>query len=176
MLAFVIAASGGGGANYGLLFFTWITFGLLVVLLGKLGWTPIMETIRSREEKIQDDLSSAEEQREKAERLLNERKEELDEAHDEAREIIEDARSKAEQLGDEIEQEARQKADSMVESAEQTIEAERKQALQSVRGEVGNLAINLAEKILRKDIDETDHEQMVDEFVDQLDDEAVSTT
>lgn len=161
--------------NLGLLFFTWVTFGLLVFLLGKFGWGPITDAIQNREEKIQEDLSTAEEQREKAEHLLNERKEELNEAHDEAREIIEDARDKAEQVGDEIEQEARDKADSMVESAEQKIEAERKQALESVQGEVGNLAIDLAEKILREDIDSEDHEQMVNEFLSQLDRESVES-
>jgi len=162
--------------NLGLLFFTWVTFGILLLLLGKYGWGPIVNAIQSREEKIQDDLSQAEEQREKAEHLLNERKEELNKAHEEAREIIEDARSKAEKVGDEIEQEAQQKADSMIESAEREIEAERKKAMGSVESEIGNLAIDLAEKILREDLDSDDHERMIDEFLNRVDEETVEAT
>jgi len=175
LLVFFAASGGGSAGNFGLLFFTWITFGLLVVLLGKYGWGPIMETIRNREEKIQDDITTAEEQREKAEQLLNERKEELNEAHDEAREIIEDAREKAEKVGEDIEEEARRKADSMVESAEREIEAERKQAFESVEGEIGGLAIDLAEKILSKDIDQQEHDQMIDDFLSNLDRDSVET-
>ena len=160
--------------NPGLSFFTWVTFLILAGLLWKFGWDPILEALENREEKIHDDLSSAEEQREKAEQLLNERKEELSEAQAETREMINDARAKAEQVGEEIEQEARSKAESMVESAEKEIEAERRNALDSVESQVGNLAIDLAEEILHKEIDEEDHQQKVDEFLSKLDSQTVN--
>lgn len=162
--------------NPGLSFFTWVTFLILVGLLWKFGWDPILEALENREEKIQDDLSSAEEQREKAEQLLNERKEQLSEARNEAREIIGDARDKAETLRDDIEGDARSKAESIIESAEKEIEAERQQALASVEGEVGNLAIDLAEEILQDEIDETDHEKKVNEFLSKLESASVSSS
>lgn len=156
--------------NPGLTFFTWVTFLVLLVLLSRYGWQPILESISAREDRIEDDLTSAREQREEAEQLLRERQEALNEARAEAREIVEKGREKGQTVREEIIEEAEQKAESMVESARSRIEEERRQAFRSVRKDVGDLAIQLAEKILQDEIDEDDHRRLVEEFVEDVGD------
>lgn len=170
----IAAASSGGGSwitNPGLTVFTWVTFIFLLTLMYRFGWDPILEALTSREEKIQDDLTTAEEEREKAEQLRKERKEELNEAHEEAREIVENSREKAEQEEERIVGEAREEAEEMIDEAEDEIERQRKRAFEEVEGEIGELALNLTEKLLREEIDESDHKRIVDEFLDQVEKE-----
>lgn len=156
-----------------LFFFTWVTFLILFFLLARYGWGPIMGALRSREERIQEDLTTAEEEREKAEHLLEERKKALEEAHSEAREIIEDARDKGEQTREEIVTEAQEKAESLRSTAEKEIEAEWKQAFEEVEGEIGHLSVLLARRILEREVDEDAHERMVEEFIQELDSDTV---
>lgn len=172
----IAAASGGHGGtswimNPGLTVFTWVTFFFLLGFLYKFGWGPIVETLTSREQKIQEDVTTAEEEREKAEQLRQERQEELNEAHEEAREIVENSREKGEEERERIIDEAQEEADSMIDEAEDQIERQRKQAFQEVEGEIGDLALNLTEKLLREELDEEDHRRIVDEFLDQVEQE-----
>jgi len=155
--------------NPGLTFFTWVTFLVLLGLLSRYGWGPILESISEREDRIHDDLASARRQRQEAEELLQQRQEALNEARSEARQIVEEGRQKGERAREEIVEEAERKADSMVETARSKIEEERRQAFRSVRGDVGDLAVRLAEKILREEIDEEDHRRLIDEFVENAD-------
>ncbi|MFB6346392.1 MAG: F0F1 ATP synthase subunit B [bacterium] len=175
MIASAASHSSSAFTNPGLVVFTWITFILLLGLMYRFGWDPIMDALTSREEKIQDDLTTAEEEREKAEQLRKEREEELNEAHSEAREIVENSREKGEKERERIIEEAREDADSMVEEAEDEIERQRQQAFDEVEGEVGEMALNLAEKLLKREIDEEEHGRLVDEFLDQVDNEEPST-
>lgn len=174
----VIAASAGKSAahgsaswltNPGLTVFTWITFLILFALLYRFGWETIVETLIAREEKIEEDFTTAEEEREKAEQLRQERQEELNEAHAEAREIVENGRKKGEEVREEIVSEAEDKAESMIEEAEEEIERERKQAFEDVEGEVGTIALNIAEKLLEAEIDEQKHSELIDDFLSEID-------
>lgn len=171
MIAAASAGHAGGSwiTNPGLTVFTWITFLILLGLLYRYGWDPIVETLQNREEKIQNDVTTAEEEREKAEQLRQERQEELNEAHAEAREIVENGREKGEEERERIIEEARDEADSMIDEAEDQIEREKREAFQKVEGEIGELALILTEKLLREEIDEEDHRRIVDEFMDKVD-------
>lgn len=174
------ASSGGHGAasafmNPGLTVFTWITFLILLGFLYKFGWGPIVNALSNREEKIQDDLTTAEEEREKAEQLRKEREEELNEAHADAREIVENSRQKGEEVREEIIEEAEEEAESKLQNAEKQIESKRKEAFESVEGEVGEMALSLAEKLLKREIDEEEHGRIVDEFLDEVESEEPST-
>ncbi len=157
--------------NPGLTFFTWIVF--LIVLGGGsyFGWNPIVETLERRENKIQEDVTTAEEEREKAEQLRQERKQELNEAHEEAREIVENGREKGDNERERIINEARDEADSMVEQAENEIERQEREAFENVKGEVGDMALELTQKLLREELDEDDHRRIVDEFLDDIQEE-----
>lgn len=159
--------------NPGLTLFTWITFLVLLALLSRYGWQPILEAISERENRIREDLSEAEQQRTEAEELLEQRQQALNEARAEAREIVEEGREKGEQVREDIIAEAENEAESMLESARSTIEQERREAFQSVRRDVGDLAVRLAEKILREEIDEEDHSRLIDEFMDEVGEEKV---
>ncbi len=163
-------------AATGLAIFTWIIFLVMLVILVKYGWGPIVDSLQTREESIREDVTEAEKQREKAENLLQEREKQLDQAHSEAREIIDEAREKGEDRRTEIIEEAREKRESMIESAENQIEAERKQALESLQEQIGDLSLDLARQILRREIDEETHRQMVSEFMDDLQQEELTTT
>lgn len=156
--------------NFGLTFFTWVVF-LLVLIPGYFGWSEVLEVLEQRQEKIQEDITVAEEERENAEQLRRERQEALNEAHDEAREIVENGREKGEEERERIIKEARDEAESMIDDAEREIDLQRKRAFEEVEGEIGELALNLAEKLLRQKLDEEDHRRIVDEFIDRVDKE-----
>lgn len=172
MIAAASAGHGGGSwiTNPGLTVFTWITFLILLGILYRYGWDPIVETLQNREEKIQNDLTTAEEEREKAEELRQKRQNELNEAHAEAQEIVENGREKGEEERERIIEEARDEADSMINEAENKIERERREAFEEVESEVGDLALTLTEKLLREELDEDDHRRIVDEFMDKVED------
>lgn len=169
----IAAASGGHGGtswimNPGLTVFTWVTFLFLLGFLYKFGWGPIVETLTHREEKIQEDVTTAEEEREKAEQLRQERQDELNEAHAEAKEIVENGREKGEDERKRIITEAEEEAESMLDEAEEEIQRKREEAFHQVEGEIGELALNLTEKLLREELNEEDHERIVEEFLDKV--------
>ena len=154
--------------NPGLTFFTWIVFGIVLGLMSWFGWGPIVEVLRKREEKIQDDVTTAEEEREKAEQLRQERQEELNEAHSEAREIVENGRRKAEEEKQRIVGEAEDRAESMIQDAEDEITRKRRETFEEIQSHVGTLAVDLAGKLVREKIDEEDHRELVDEFLEEV--------
>lgn len=159
----------------GLTFITWVVFFTVFGLMSYFGWGPVVELLQQREEKIENDVQTAEEEREKAEQLRKEREEELNEAHAEAREIVENGRQKGEEVREEIIEEAEEEAESMVEDAEDEIQRQRKEAFEQVEGEVGEMALNLAEKLLRRELDEEEHGRIVDEFLENIESEEPST-
>lgn len=159
----------------GLTFITWVVFFTVFGLMSYFGWGPIVELLQQREEKIEEDVQTAEEEREKAEQLRKQREEELNEAHAEAREIVENGRQKGEEVREEIIEEAEEEAESKLRNAEKQIQRQRKQAFDEVEGQVGEMALNLAEKLLKRELDEEEHGRLVDEFLDDVESEEPST-
>ncbi|QHT69029.1 F0F1 ATP synthase subunit B [Rhodocytophaga rosea] len=149
----------------GLIFWQAITFLLVLFLLSKFAWKPIMSSLKEREETIEGALRSAEQAKQEMMKLKADNEKLLDEARAE-RDLM---MRKAQQTADAIVEEAKEKASAesskIVESARLAIQSERQAALEDIRKQVATLSIEIAEKLLRNQLKE---ERAQRELVNQL--------
>ncbi|CIX74049.1 F0F1 ATP synthase subunit B [Streptococcus pneumoniae] len=144
------------------------SFVLLLVLIKKFAWSNITGIFEERAEKIASDIDRAEEARQKAEVLAQKREDELAGSRKEAKTIIENAKETAEQSKANILADAKLEAGHLKEKANQEIAQNKVEALQSVKGEVADLTISLAGKIISQNLDSHAHKALIDQYIDQL--------
>ncbi|HEW1965605.1 TPA: F0F1 ATP synthase subunit B [Streptococcus pneumoniae] len=144
------------------------SFILLLVLIKKFAWSNITGIFEERAEKIASDIDRAEEARQKAEVLAQKREDELAGSRKEAKTIIENAKATAEQSKANILADAKLEAGHLKEKANQEIAQNKVEALQSVKGEVADLTISLAGKIISQNLDSHAHKALIDQYIDQL--------
>lgn len=144
------------------------SFILLLVLIKKFAWSNITGIFEERAEKIASDIDRAEEARQKAEVLAQKREDELAGSRKEAKTIIENAKETAEQSKANILADAKLEAGHLKEKANQEIAQNKVEALQSVKGEVADLTISLAGKIISQNLDSHAHKAFIDQYIDQL--------
>ncbi len=152
--------------NPGLVFWTGIAFLLLVFLLSKFAWKPILQTLKIREESIDEALKAAELAREEMGDLKADNEKLLVKAREEREQLLRDASKAASMIKEEAKTNAEVITKRMMEEAKAGIEAEKQSALAEVRSQVANLSVEIAEKIIRKNL-ENDKAQkaLVDEFL-----------
>ncbi|ODO17174.1 F0F1 ATP synthase subunit B, partial [Streptococcus pneumoniae] len=143
-------------------------FILLLLLIKKFAWSNITGIFEERAEKIASDIDRAEEARQKAEVLAQKREDELAGSRKEAKTIIENAKETAEQSKANILADAKLEAGHLKEKANQEIAQNKVEALQSVKGEVADLTISLAGKIISQNLDSHAHKALIDQYIDQL--------
>ena len=146
------------------------SFLLLIVLIKKFAWDNITSTFEQRAKKISDDIDGAESARQKAEDLAQKRETELAGSRQEATTIIENAKETAEKnkagiLADEADEAGRLK-----EKANQEIAQTKAEAMNSIKGDVADLTVNLASKILGQKLDQEAHKELIDRYIDKLGD------
>lgn len=144
------------------------SFILLLVLIKKFAWSNITGIFEERAEKIASDIDRAEEARQKAEVLAQKREDELAGSRKEAKTIIENTKETAEQSKANILADAKLEAGHLKEKANQEIAQNKVEALQSVKGEVADLTISLAGKIISQNLDSHAHKALIDQYIDQL--------
>ncbi|HES9467342.1 F0F1 ATP synthase subunit B [Streptococcus pneumoniae] len=144
------------------------SFILLLVLIKKFAWSNITGIFEERAEKIASDIDRAEEARQKSEVLAQKREDELAGSRKEAKTIIENAKETAEQSKANILADAKLEAGHLKEKANQEIAQNKVEALQSVKGEVADLTISLAGKIISQNLDSHAHKALIDQYIDQL--------
>ncbi|MDH3626540.1 MAG: F0F1 ATP synthase subunit B [Acidobacteriota bacterium] len=173
----VVAASGsegGGGGNallnpaIGTLFWTLITFALFAFILGKYAWPPLFKALQDREEGIASDLSKAESGRKEAEDLLRQQRELLEQARRERAESVAAGQKEAETLKTEILDEARQEREAMMKKTQQQIDAGIATAKAELRASTANLAIQAAEKLLTRNLDDAGQRKLVEDHLADL--------
>lgn len=152
----------------GMLIWTFITFALLLWLLKKFAWKPLLGALENREHRIREDLQKAEHARGESERLLEEHRAMLRNSEVEARKILDEAKSTAEMLRQGIVDSAHEQARQMTAQAKAEIQREKDTALSQLRAEVADLAIRAAGKILGSELDPEKHRKLVDDFIDTL--------
>jgi len=152
----------------GLMFWTLVTFLILLVLLGKFAWKPIMDAMNAREAGIKGDLERARGDREDAERLLGEHRSLIDQARRERADAVEAGRKDAERLKAEILDEARKQRDQLAQQAQAQIEAGLRQARGDLKGEAADLAINVALKLIGSTVDEATQRRLVEDYLADL--------
>ncbi len=150
----------------GLVVWQAIIFLLLFFLLAKFAWKPITESLRVREESIQQALDSAEKAKAEMAQLQADNKKLLDEARQERDQILKEAREIAAKLKDDAKEDAAKQTDKMIADAKAAINTEKQAALTEVKTEVAGLVINVTEKLLRKKLsDEKEQRQLIEEYI-----------
>ena len=144
------------------------SFLLLIFLVKKYAWGNITSILDQRAEKISSDIDGAEEARKKAEELASKREAELAGSRTEAKTILENAKETAEKSKSDILAEAKLEAGRLKEKANQEIAQNKAEALQSVKGEVADLTVSLAGKIISQNLDGHAHKELIDQYIDQL--------
>lgn len=173
LMTFMLLEEGGhkGGLldiDPGLIIWTLITFGLLLVLLGKFAWKPIIKTLQEREEKIRHSLEEAEKARRDAEGLIAKNNEVLAQAEREAQDIARKAKETAEKLKNEIAEQAKIEAAKLLLTAKKEIANEKNSALAFLKNEVAGMAVQAAGKIIGANLDADKHKKLVDDFIKDM--------
>ena len=126
------------------------------------------KVLEERREKIQGEMERAEATRQEAEKLQEEYRSQLNGAREEANRIIEESRATADQLRSDLQAKAEEEAQAIVARAHEEIRAERDRAFQELRAQVGSIAVELAERVVRQSLDEKTHQRLIDEFIDEV--------
>ena len=146
------------------------SFLLLIVLIKKFAWDNITSTFEQRAKKISDDIDGAESARQKAEDLAQKRETKLAGSRQEATTIIENAKETAEKNKAGILADAADEAGRLKEKANQEIAQTKAEAMNSIKGDVADLTVNLASKILGQKLDQEAHKELIDRYIDKLGD------
>jgi F-type H+-transporting ATPase subunit b len=154
--------------NVGNAIWTLLIFVIVVVVLGKFAWGPVLALLKQREDFIHKSLSDAKHDRDQAEARLKEYAARLQSAQAEAVGIIEEARRDAERLRQELRERARSEADTMVKNAERQIDMQTTRAVQQLRQEAVELSVTIASKILERNISKEDNEKLIADALRQI--------
>lgn len=154
--------------DVGNMIWTLLIFLIVVVVLGKFAWGPILGLLQKREDFIRESLEQAKKDREEAEATLKAHAEKLDGARAEASAIVDEARRDAEVVKRKIEETTKKEADTMLERARREIQVATDTAVRELYDLSGKLATDVASRIIRKEIDAKEHERLIAESLDEL--------
>lgn len=153
----------------GLLFWQAVVFLALFFLLAKFAWKPILGSLKEREQSIHEALASAEKAKEEMARLQAGNEQLLREAREERDRIVRDARDAANRLIDQAQTEAKRSADRLIEDAKAVINTEKQAALRDVKSQVALFSIQIAEKLIRKNLSgDQAQKDMVEEYLKDI--------
>ena len=152
----------------GLYIWTIVTFLILVALLGRYAWRPLLDALERRQDAIRKSLDEARQAKKELERLNEESARILAEARVEADAIISRSRADASRAGDEMKQKARADAENIVRNAERQIQLETSRAVQRVRQEAVDISIAIASKIIQRNLSREDNERLIAETLSEI--------
>jgi len=152
----------------GLYIWTIVTFLVLLALLARFAWRPLLDALEQRQEVIRKSLDEARQAKEELQRLHVESAKILAEARSEAAGIMSSTRADAARFAEEMKQKARVDADALVKHAQREIDSQTARAVQSIRREAIDLSVAVASKILRRDISAADNERLVDDTIREM--------
>jgi F-type H+-transporting ATPase subunit b len=155
--------------DFGLLLWTTIIFGLFWFLIGKFAFRPISNALKKREEDIQSSLDTAKHAKEEMMKLKAENDKLLARAREERAMILREAKDAGNQMVFDAKQKAKEEASKIVASAKIEIDNQKKHALSEVKSQVGIMALDIAEKVLRKELkSDPAQEKYVEDLVTEI--------
>lgn len=152
----------------GLMIWTIVIFILLLMILKKFAWKPLMKSLSDREQSIKDSVDKAEYMKQEAEKILEENKLLIAKADEESRKIIDESRQIAEKLRGELMSKTNEDAQKIIEQAKKEIEREKLDALNQLKDEIADLAVRAAGKIIDENLDDDKQRKIVDDFIRQI--------
>jgi len=154
--------------NPGLIIWTVVTFLVLLFILKRVAWKPILSALDQRETAIKDSLEKAEKAKEEAQKVLQENQASLLKAEEESKKIIEQSRQYAEKLKDQMIKESKEQAQKIVDDASAQIDQKKEAAFNELKTKVAEIAIQAAEKILHENLDKDYHKKLVDRYIEDI--------
>ena len=143
-----------------------------VMLIKKFLFKPVKEVLAKRKAAADAEIADATKAKEEAESLKSEYEENMKQARDKANDILNTAQKSATQQSEEIMREANAQAVSIKSKAERDIEQERRKAVNEIKDEIGDMAMEIAGKVIGREINSSDHEKLIDEFINKVGEES----
>jgi F-type H+-transporting ATPase subunit b len=156
----------------GLFIWTLLTFLVLLALLARFAWRPLLQALESRQQGIRKALDDAQLAKQELERLQRESAEILRKARVDADAVIAQSRVDADRLREELRQKAKAEAEGILRNAERQIQLETARAVQQLRAEAVDLSIGIASKILQRNVSKEDNERLISEALSQMESRA----
>ena len=151
--------------------FTLLNMVLTFLILKKFLFKPVNQMIDDRQKEIDDLYADAANAKQDAETMREDYSRKLAEAKETSAQIVSDATQEANRRGDEIIRQARQDADALREKAGADIALERKKALNEVKNDISRIALDIAGKVVEKELDSKEHERMIEGFLRDMGDQ-----
>ncbi|MFH6603026.1 F0F1 ATP synthase subunit B [Maribacter algicola] len=142
--------------SFGLFFWQILLFVLLMLLLRKYAWKPILQAVNEREEGIKNALAAAEEAKKEMQNVTADSEKLLKEARAEREEMLKEARELKEKIIADSKEQAKIEGDKMIKQAQATIESEKKAAVADIKNQVANLSVEIAEKVIKEQLGNKD--------------------
>ena len=143
-----------------------LNFTILLIVLSKFAYKPILKILDDRSSNIKDSLELADKVREESAQQQAQLDDQLVEARKQGQSIIEDARSAAEKLSDQEREKSKKEAEEFLVKAKNDIERERDSAMDELRSNFGGLAVSAAEQIIQRSLDENTHKDIIDNVLE----------
>ena len=156
------------GVNFWTMIFAWVNLLILYIFLKKLLFVPMKKMIDDRQKEIDDMYSDAESAKDGAAQLKSEYEEKISHAESESEEILKNALRRAQLKEEEILRDANVEASRVLERAEEQIALEKKRALNEVKNEVSSMAIGIASAVIERDVSESEHRDLIDDFINNI--------
>jgi len=153
------------GINFGAVIWHLLNFLLLIWILQRFLYRPVMKMLDDRSTRVRESLAQAETVREETAQLESQARTILDEARHQGQDILALANQNSERLVAEARQAAQQEAERLVERARSEMAREREQAFQELREQVADLAVQAASRVINRSLDDQAHRQLVREFL-----------
>ena len=151
--------------NGGLMFWTIVIFVLLLILLSRFAFKPMLAAVEARERSLQAALDAAKRDREDAERVLAEHRAQLEKGRAEAQKLITDGRATAEKLRNDLMEQTKVQQQEMLDRARREIETEKTNAIAALRREAVDLAIAGAGKVIERNLDNEANRKLVESYL-----------
>jgi F-type H+-transporting ATPase subunit b len=155
----------------GLIFWTAVSFGILVVLLYRVALPPLLALLAQREKMSADSLSQAAEEKEKAAMLAAEQKQQLAEVRKQVDQMLAQAREEGDRIRAEIVIRAEKQAEKILEQSRQDLSREREKMVGAVKASTAELIVAAAGKLLRRVVSESEHHRLMKESIGGLENE-----
>ena len=152
----------------GLFVWTIVTFLLLVFVLAKFAWKPLLKMLQDREDMVRSSLEDAEKAKSELERLNEESETIMAKARSEAQSILADGKAAAEKVKDDIIAKSKEQANKIREDAGNQIQVEKDKAISEIKKEVVNLTLSVAEKLIQKNLSDADNKSLIEESLKKV--------
>jgi F-type H+-transporting ATPase subunit b len=154
--------------DWGLQIWTLVTFVILLALLAKFAFKPIAQALDSRGQKIKQSIDDAEKTRADAKKLMEDYQKQIAEARTEAGKVIEEARQLGERVRKEVVEKANAEASAVAQRAQEEIIRQKEKGVQELKDTVAALSVQIASKVLEKEVNEATHRQLIDNLIKDL--------